>query len=714
MKKFLLKNFLPLKFYSKFIFFLFLFFVTALKSFSQTDSLVYYFNQNKPPENKMLEHFVKAIPLSDSTPFLTLAPKINPIEKRVLYFHFLGEHFYNLDNYAGAKYWYSKSLYLAQRTANKKCIADELIALGDIYRLQENNTIAFTYLFEAMYLYKELNDKKNLCHTLSIIGDINRCVEQYDDAIKYLTEAIDIAEKNKYLNDEAFCLSSLGNTYQFKGDFQEAIQNYKKGEAIAKSIKDTSRIVDLKCAIADLLIERGNSNIAILYLKEGVELCQKTNNPYQLAYCYIGYSKAYLRQNQFNKAIEKGLMAFDIGKKLNASGFCSDASDVLYKSYLAGRDYKNAFYYLKYNKDAYDSTNSSGQIKQQAQIEYNFVTAYKEKQDSLIRYSVQKEKDIAYQAELKQQKLVSYFVSCGLLLALALAFFIFKGYKQKQKTNEIILKQKDEVESQKRKVEETSLIVLEKNKEILDSIHYAKRIQYAMLTSNSYLKKILPEHFVLYKPKDIVSGDFYWSIKHKNKTFLAVADCTGHGVPGAFMSLLGISFLNEIVIEKNITSPEKILNQLREEIIKALNPEDALEESKDGMDIVLCSYDFDAMQLDFAAANNSLYLIRDEKLLEYKSDKFPVGKYQDEQSSFTLQTISLQKNDCIYSFTDGFADQFGGPQGKKYKYKQFKEQLLKNHKLSFENQKKLIDNEIENWRGTLDQIDDILMIGIKI
>jgi serine phosphatase RsbU (regulator of sigma subunit) len=235
-----------------------------------------------------------------------------------------------------------------------------------------------------------------------------------------------------------------------------------------------------------------------------------------------------------------------------------------------------------------------------------------------------------------------------------------------------------------------------------------------MLTSNSYLKKILPEHFVLYKPKDIVSGDFYWSIKHKNKTFLAVADCTGHGVPGAFMSLLGISFLNEIVIEKNIVSPEKILNQLREEIIKALNPEDAAEESKDGMDIVLCCYDFDAMQLDFAAANNSLYLIRDEELVEYKSDKFPVGKYQDEQSSFTLQTISLQNNDCVYSFTDGFADQFGGPHGKKYKYKQFKEQLLKNHKLSLEKQKKLIETEIENWRGTLDQIDDILMIGIKI
>jgi serine phosphatase RsbU (regulator of sigma subunit) len=310
--------------------------------------------------------------------------------------------------------------------------------------------------------------------------------------------------------------------------------------------------------------------------------------------------------------------------------------------------------------------------------------------------------------------LLSYFITGGLLFALALAFFIFKGYRQKQKANEMITLQKEEVEKQKSIVEEKSLIVEEKNKDILDSIHYAKRIQRAMLTSDSYLKKILPEHFVLYKPKDIVSGDFYWSVKHQNKIYLAVADCTGHGVPGAFMSLVGISFLNEIVIERNISSPEKILNQLREEIIKALNPEDAIEESKDGMDIVICCYDFDTMQLNFAAANNSLYLIRDEQLLEYKADKFPVGKYQNEQSSFTLQTISLQKNDCIYTFTDGFADQFGGPHGKKYKYKQFKEQLLKNHHLSLEIQKKLIDIEIENWKGSLEQIDDILTIGIKI
>ncbi|MDP1746103.1 MAG: tetratricopeptide repeat protein [Bacteroidota bacterium] len=703
-----------MKLHLKFYFFLFLFLTTALKSVSQSDSLVYYFNQTDPIENKGLGHFIEGIQLKDSAVFLKYGTKIHPIENRVRFYHFLGEHFYDLDDFSGAGYWYSRSLTLAHRTLNKKIIADALSSLGDMLRLQENNTMAFSYLFHAMYLYKELKDKKSLCNTLSMIGEINRCVEQYDDAIKYLNEALVIAKQNNYRNDEAFCWNSLGSTYQFKGEYQTAFHCYKKGEVIAQTIKDTMRMIDFKYAIADLLIEQKKPDEAFGYLKEGIELSEKTNNQYYLSFCYIGYSKAYLKQDKFRKSIEKGLIAFDIGKRLNALGLCADASEVLYKAYIGTNDYKNAFFYLKYTTDAYDSTNNSVKIKQQAQIESNFLTDYKEKQDSLIRTSQQKQKDFAHSAEIKQQKLVIYFIASGLILALTLTFFIFKGYKQKQKANEIITKQKDEVESQKKIVEEKNLIVLEKNKEILDSIHYAKHIQRAMLTSDSYLKKILPEHFVLYKPKDIVSGDFYWSVKHQNKTFLAVADCTGHGVPGAFMSLLGISFLNEIVIEKNIISPEKILNQLRDEIIRALNPEDAAEESMDGMDIVLCCYDFTAMELNFAAANNSLYLVRDEQLLEYKSDKFPVGKFQEIQTSFTLQSISLQKNDCIYTFTDGFADQFGGLRGKKYKYKQFKEQLLKNHHQPFEVQKKLTDLEIETWKGNLEQVDDVLLIGIKI
>jgi len=226
--------------------------------------------------------------------------------------------------------------------------------------------------------------------------------------------------------------------------------------------------------------------------------------------------------------------------------------------------------------------------------------------------------------------------------------------------------------------------------------------------------------FILYKPKDIVSGDFYYALAHKTASgknemlYICTADCTGHGVPGAFMSMLGVSSLNESIIEKNITQPNEILNDIRTSIIASLNPEGSDEESKDGMDCILCAYDFDNMQLHVAAANNPLWIVRNGELDEYKPDKMPVGKYGDEPKPFSLQTINLQKGDVVYSFTDGYADQFGGPKGKKFKYKQLEEKLLANHQLPMEEQRKNLLETFESWKGNMEQVDDVLVIGVRI
>ena len=257
-------------------------------------------------------------------------------------------------------------------------------------------------------------------------------------------------------------------------------------------------------------------------------------------------------------------------------------------------------------------------------------------------------------------------------------------------------------------------VIEEKNKDIVSSIHYAKRIQKALLASDSLLEKHLPEHFVLYKPKDIVSGDFYWGEYIDNKFLLCTGDCTGHGVPGAFMSLLGVSFLNEIVIERKITSPELIFNHLRDDIIKVLNPAGTLEEGKDGMDAVLCSFDFENLKVDFACANNPIWIIRGNELLEYKADKQPIGMYEGDRKKFNLQSIQLQKGDLIYCFTDGYADQFGGAKGKKFKYKHLQETLLALSKTSMKEQHEKLGTIIDEWKGSLDQVDDILIIGIRL
>jgi serine phosphatase RsbU (regulator of sigma subunit) len=255
----------------------------------------------------------------------------------------------------------------------------------------------------------------------------------------------------------------------------------------------------------------------------------------------------------------------------------------------------------------------------------------------------------------------------------------------------------------------------EKNKSILDSIHYAKRIQGALLASEELLKNNLPGHFVLYKPKDIVSGDFYWAHKGKNGLFFfAVCDCTGHGVPGAFMSLLNSTFLNEAVIEKGLTDPAAILGEVRKQLITALNPEGSKEETRDGMDATIIAFNKKSMTLSFAAANNPFLLIQNGELRSFSPDKFPVGVYPGyEQKPFTSHNLQLSAGDCIYLVTDGYSDQFGGEDGKKFKLRKLKELLTRLHTLPMKEQQEQLEARHDEWKGNLEQVDDILIAGIR-
>ncbi|HDJ32858.1 MAG TPA: hypothetical protein ENF21_02010 [Bacteroidetes bacterium] len=256
--------------------------------------------------------------------------------------------------------------------------------------------------------------------------------------------------------------------------------------------------------------------------------------------------------------------------------------------------------------------------------------------------------------------------------------------------------------------------IRQQDKELTDSIRYAGLIQTAVLPTRDYLTNILPPHFIFFQPKDIVSGDFYWATRLGKKTYVAAADCTGHGVPGAFMSIMGISFLNEIVNQKIPLKTGRILNQLREKVMKALHQKGDSKEPKDGMDIALIMLDPENSLIEFSGAFNALYLIRDDKLQVIRGDRMPIGVNAVEERSFQTHVIQVQEGDCLYIFTDGFPDQFGGPEDKKYKYGPFQKFLLSIHKEDMEQQKWLLINEMLEWKGDNEQIDDILVIGIRI
>ncbi len=347
-------------------------------------------------------------------------------------------------------------------------------------------------------------------------------------------------------------------------------------------------------------------------------------------------------------------------------------------------------------------------------------------------------------AKIEMQQLILYLFIAIILLISIMGYFIYKAYKVKKEANRLlkqknfeimeqneeirqqkeeITTQRDEIETKKDELEiqkntaikQRDEITLQKQ-EIMDSILYARRIQTAVLPPSKFIAKMLPDNFFIFnKPRDIVSGDYYWMAQKDNKTIIAAADCTGHGVPGAFMSLLGVSFLKEIINKIAEVKANTILDMLRETVINALNQAGGENEgqTKDGMDMALCILDLNSFELQFSGANNPLYLIRNGELIETKADKMPIGVY-DFKQPFSNNIIPLQKNDSFYIFSDGYADQFGGPKGKKFMYKKLKELLISIQDKTMQEQIKIIDKTIKDWQGDLFQVDDQLIIGIKI
>ena len=364
----------------------------------------------------------------------------------------------------------------------------------------------------------------------------------------------------------------------------------------------------------------------------------------------------------------------------------SDVYKGLSNSYLAIGNFAQAHAYQSKHMLITDSINKENSNNRLLAME----NAFKNEQSQLELDNL-KNINKLQEAEIEKQNTQKIAMAIGFFLMLLLAFFIFRSYKQKKKSN---------------------LLLEEKNKEITDSITYAKRIQNAILPSDTTVKEYLPNNFVLYLPKDIIAGDFYWLERKDDNILFAAADCTGHGVPGAMVSVVCNNALNRTVREYGLTNPAEILNKTREIVVQEFEKSD--EDVKDGMDISLCCLDLSGSYaiLQWAGANNPLWIIRKHELIEVKPNKQPIGK-TDNPLSFTTHEIQLQKGDTIYVFTDGFADQFGGPKGKKFMYKPFKELLLSIQNKTMEEQKIVLEQHFENWRGSLEQVDDVCVIGVR-
>lgn len=312
--------------------------------------------------------------------------------------------------------------------------------------------------------------------------------------------------------------------------------------------------------------------------------------------------------------------------------------------------------------------------------------------------------------------LEEFLINGGLLTLTVSIFCIFLIRTRYRLTiNEISIRLA--LEQSRQEIERQKDTLEEKNREITDSINYARSIQQALLPSEAVFNEVFPEGFVLFQPKDIVSGDFYWVHREGDRVFYVTGDCTGHGVPGGFMTMLGLSFLEDIIVVQHIQDPGTVLDLLRDRIMATLNQSGIPGESKDGMDVTVCFFDTVKNELIYASANNDVYIVRQmetgSELLEFKADRQPCG-YSPVSKPFTTHTIALQSGDCVYTFTDGFADQFGGPKGKKFRYSQLTGLITANAQLPFAQQREILGSTLTEWRGSLEQVDDVLVIGVRV
>ena len=514
-----------------------------------------------------------------------------------------------------------------------------------------------------MKLYEELRNKNGIAAILGEIGSVYLGQADYPKALAYYFRALKMTEELGNKNVIAVHLGNIGNVYYNQADYPKALDYSFKA------------------------------------LKLDEELGNKDGVARQLGNIGSIYSKI----KKYKEAEEYLKKSLALSEQLGALEYIKDQQE--YYSILDSMrgNYKGALEHYKKAMVLKDTLFSQENKKQLVRKEVNYEF---EKKEAATK-AEQEKKDGIVEEEKRTQKIFLFSVIGGLLFVVVFAGFIFRSLRITRKQKHIIELQKGVVEKQKQLVEDHQ-------KEIVDSINYARRIQFALLASDGLLKNNLPEHFVLFKPKDVVSGDFYWASPIDAGFIYITADCTGHGVPGAFMSLLNISKLSQTINENKIIRPDLILNNVRTDIINALNPKGSTEESKDGMDAILCKLDVKNMKLQFAAANNSFYIIRNNEIVVCKADKMPVGKGYDDSLSFTFNEIDLQKGDVIYTFTDGYADQFGGPKGKKFKYKQLEDKLLEICDKPMAEQKTFLDTTIEKWKGDLEQVDDILIIGIRV
>ena len=527
----------------------------------------------------------------------------------------------------------------------------------------------------------------------------------------------------------------MGDAYYYKNDLKKSTKYYEKELDISKETMDSKQLIRIYFNLGTMAFDQKLYRKSVAYYQQSLSLAKPLNDDHILMQIYRGLSKNYENLNYYNKAyaaykkyttyknkyykiksseklslLEEKVNKVELEKKQKEIELVQKQTELHHKKEQLTETTNK----LEETKEANEQLTEEALLKSEQIKRLNL---QRQLQQQEVKYKTAEAKRKAQ--EIKAQKRIITLISILIVIFILFSIFVVYLLRKNQKANKAlqiqnakILQQKEEIESQRDEIAESHKTITKQNEKIRDSINYAKRIQEGLLPWPKTIAKFFPDNFILFKPRDIVSGDFYWMGPRENYIYFTAADCTGHGVPGAFMSMLGIAFLTDIVNRSSkLLSTSEVLENLRSYLKLAL------QEKDDGMDMALLRFDTEKKSVEYSGANNPLIIVRDNEIMEYKPTHAPVGRYIKD-IPFKSEVINLKKGDILYIFSDGYLDQFGGKDGNKFMKKRFKELLLEINDKDMENQKKTLETTLLDWRKqptkTYAQLDDILVVGIKI
>lgn len=631
-------------------------------------------------------------------------------------YYFISKSCFQNDYYTLALQYGQSASDMLEKLQDKPKLARSLSLLCELHNRVGDNALAVNRCIKSLRLYDELQLEPEKAALYNTLGNANYDMKIYDKAKEYLLFAMEIALKHSLYLELSDAYINMGEVLQQSQDFEGALEYFRRSLALDQNNSDELGVSRAYFNIGKTFIMQGENEQALNLLEEALEISEQYNNLPLKAQATLELGRAYYNLDNLEQSFLFLNQSLNTAKKLGTSAILKDCYFNIAKYYDRVDDLENALIHFR----LYDIEKERLYEKEKAQKVAEIETLYDlDKKDAQIAL-LQQENQIQILLA-SERKLVNYGLTVGVILLGGLGAVFFSKYRLKIRANKKLEKQKEAINQQKLKIEKQrdeiitkSKLLEESSRDIKDSIMYAKRIQLSLLPEKSQLKNVFPDSFVFFKPKDIVSGDFYWLHEMEDKIIVAALDCTGHGVPGAFMTVLANSILNQLVLENKVSTPNVMLSQMDSRIRQTLHQHHPESANTDGLDMAVCIIDRTTHEVCYSGAQMNAYYTLNDELMQFQSDRYSIGGAQISEKYFTNKCVPLKRGNMLYLASDGFQDQFGGPNDKKFMRNRFRCLLNCVQSKSTADQYQIIQDSFREWQGDQIQTDDVMVIGIRL